>query len=72
MLQMTVTIHDQMWPQISITVSRDSWKNGRIVIQEKKTYDLAYGKLEEILHNQARPMMQELLDRHQRPGVGVR
>jgi hypothetical protein len=71
MLKMEINIHDELWPQIVLTVTRESYRNGKIVQQEKKTYDLAYGKLEEMLHNHARPMVQELLDRHQRSATGV-
>jgi hypothetical protein len=71
MLQMVVTVHDQQWPQITITITRDSYAHGKVAVQDKKQYDLAYVKLEEMLHNQARPMVQELLDRHQRNRVGV-
>ena len=66
MLRMEVTIHDQLWPQIVITVSRESFRQGKVVVQEKKMYDLTYVKLEEMLHNQARPMVEELISRHRK------
>lgn len=71
MLTLTLTVHDQLWPRITITVARDSWKTGKVVQQEKQQYDLAYGKVEEMLHNHARLLVQEILDRHQRSRVGV-
>lgn len=66
MLKLEVNIHDQQWPLITITVTRESYTQGRVVVQAKQQYDLAYVKLEEMLHNQARPMVEELVKRHQR------
>ena len=71
MLKLEVMIHDEMWPLVVMTVSRESFRTGKVVQQEKKPYDQVYIKLEEMLHNHARPMVQELLDRHQRSVTGV-
>jgi hypothetical protein len=71
MLKMEVTVHDEQWPLVTMTVIRESFRSGKVVLQEKKQYDLAYGKLEEMLHNQARPMVEEIVGRHQRTRVGV-
>lgn len=65
MLKLEVTIHDQLYPQIVITVSRESWKQGKVVLQAKQQYDLAYGKAEEMVHNALRPMVDELINQHQ-------
>ena len=69
MLKMEVIVHDQQWPLITLTVTRESFRNGKVVLQDKKQYDLAYGKLEEMLHNQARPLVEEIVSRHQRTNV---
>lgn len=70
MLKMEVIVHDQQWPQITMTVSRESFTQGKVVQQEKKQYDLAYVKLEEMLHNHAQRLVQELLYRHRVPQSG--
>ena len=66
MLRMEVVVHDQSWPQITLTVTRESFKEGKVVVQDRKQYDLAYVKLEEMLHNQGRKMVEEIISRHQR------
>lgn len=66
MLKLEVIIHDQQWPLITITASRESFERGKVVLQEKKQYDLSYGKAEEMCHNLLKPMVQELIERHQR------
>ena len=66
MLRMEVIVHDQLWPQLTIIVTRQSYRNGQIVQTEKKSYDLSYVKLEEMLHNHARPLVEEIISRHQR------
>lgn len=69
MLKLEVIIHDQQWPLITITASRESFERGKVVLQEKKQYDLAYGKAEEMCHNLLRPMVEELVKRHQHQTV---
>ena len=71
MLRMEITVHDQLWPQITITVSRESFASGRITQQAKIQYDLSYNKLEEMMHNNGQRLVQELVGRHQRSNAGV-
>lgn len=66
MLKLEVVIHDQLWPMVVVTTSRQSYGQGSIVQQSKQQYDLAYGKAEEMVHNALRPMVEELIKRHQR------
>lgn len=63
MLKLEITIHDQLWPMVVITAQRESYANGRLVFQEKVQYDLAYGKAENMVHNQLKPMVEELINR---------
>ena len=65
MLKLEVNIHDQVWPLVVITVTRQSYRQGQVVQQAKVQYDLAYGKFEEMLHNQGRLLVEELVSRHQ-------
>lgn len=66
MLKLEVVIHDQLWPQVVITTTRQSYGSGPIVQQAKQQYDLAHGKCEEMVANALRPMVEELIKRHQR------
>lgn len=62
-LKMDIIIHDQFWPQVSITVQRESMAAGRVVVQDKIQYDLAYGKAEVMIQNQLRIMIEEIVKR---------
>lgn len=66
MLKLEVVVHDQLWPMVTITVTRESFSQGRVVQQARQQYDLAYGKAEEMVHNALRPLVEELCKRHQR------
>ena len=65
MLKLELVVHDQVWPNLTITVSRESWTQGKVVQQAKVQYDLCYVKAEEMAHNALRPMIEELVKRHQ-------
>lgn len=64
MLKLEVVVHDQQWPMITITVTRESFTQGRVVQQDKKQYDLAYVKAEEMVHNNLQRLVSELISRH--------
>ena len=64
MLRLEVVLHDELWPQLTITVTRESFTSGKSFTQAKQQYDLAYGKAEEMVHNALRPLVQELINRH--------
>ena len=66
MLKLEVVVHDQLYPQLVITTSRESFERGMVVQQAKVQYDLGYGKAEEMVHNALRPMIEELIKRHHR------
>jgi hypothetical protein len=66
MLKLEFVAHDQQWPLITMTVTRESFNSGRVVVQEKKQYDLALVKAEEMFNNALRPLMQEIIARHKR------
>lgn len=66
MLKLEVVVHDQLFPQIVITVTRQSYGQGPIVQQARQQYDLSYGKAEEMVHNALKPMIEELISKHQR------
>lgn len=64
LLKLEFVVHDQQWPYLTMTVTRESWTQGRIVNQEKQQYDLALGKAEVMVANQLRPLIQEVITRH--------
>lgn len=69
MLRLELTVHDELWPQITMTLTRESFQQGRVVQQEKKQYDLALGKAEEMVGNHLRSMIQEIVSRHKSTAV---
>jgi hypothetical protein len=64
MLKLEFVVHDEMWPQLTMTVTRESFRTGRVVQQDKKQYDLALGKAEEMMNNNLRFVIQEIIARH--------
>jgi hypothetical protein len=64
MLRIEFTIHDQLWPMITMTCIRESFINGKVVQQEKKQYDLAEVKAQEMLNNHLRVAVNEIIARH--------
>jgi hypothetical protein len=70
MLRLELIVHDQQWPRITLTLTRQS-QGGPVVQQEKIQYDLAQGKAEEMVGNHLRRLISELLNRHQ-PSLPVR
>lgn len=64
MLKLEFVVHDQLWPTLVMTVSRESFVHGKIVQQEKKQYDLAEVKAQEMLNNHLRVVVNEIIARH--------
>jgi hypothetical protein len=71
MLKLEFVIHDQLWPNVTMTISRESFVQGKIVQQEKKQYDLALGKAEEMVNNHLRVLVNEIIARHKQSRVGA-
>jgi hypothetical protein len=71
MLKLELVIHDQLWPTLVMTISRESFVNGKVVQQEKKSYDLAEVKAQEMLNNHLRVLTNEIIGRH-KPSSGAR
>jgi len=57
------TIDDNHWPKLSITGQRVTTRGERAAFDQKMQYDLAYSQFENLLHNQLRPAIQELIER---------
>jgi hypothetical protein len=70
MLKLEFVVHDEQWPLITLTLTRESGQQGRVIQQEKKQYDLALVKAEEMLNNHVQRLVQEIIARH-KPRVGA-
>lgn len=65
MQQMHVTITDDRWPKLTIIIRRET-DSGPVVFQESFQYDGAYTQFEAALHNQLRPMVEQIIKRRKR------
>ena len=58
-----LTIDDIDFPKLKISGVRTGTTGDRSVFTLKQQYDLAYGAFENLLHNQLRPAVNEIVDR---------
>jgi hypothetical protein len=65
-MKLEFVVNDTQWPMIALTVTRESWAGQRVVVQEKKQYDLAEVAAQGMLQNALRPLMQEIISRHKK------
>jgi hypothetical protein len=63
MVRMEVTIDDRQWPKLSLLINRTGLSGQRTVHTRQFQYDGAYSQFENDLHNQLRPMIDELVKR---------
>ena len=61
--RLTITIDDNFWPKLHIAGDRVSSTGDRVAFDEKQTYDLAYTAFENTVHNQLRPLVEEIIRR---------
>jgi hypothetical protein len=71
MLKLEFVVHDQLWPNLTLTVMRESFAQGKVAQTEKKQYDLALGKAEEMMNNHLRILVNEIIARHKQSRVGA-
>lgn len=64
--RLSISIDDTMWPKLHIAGERLHSDGSRSVFDERQQYDLAYGAFENLLHNQLRPLVEDLLKRRNR------
>ena len=57
------TIDDTQWPKLSIAGTRVGTQGGKTVFDQRVQYDLAYSQFENLVHNQLRPAVQEIIER---------
>ena len=57
------TIDDTQWPKLHITGQRVSTTGAKTAFDKRDQYDLAYSQFENLVHNQLRPAVQELIER---------
>lgn len=63
MTRITLTIDDSLWPKLHIAGERVGAQGQRTAFDQKVQYDLSYTQFENLVHNQLRPAVQELIDR---------
>lgn len=63
LVRLSLSIDDQQWPKLHIAGERIDASGGRVAFDHKQQYDLAYGAFENTLHNQLRPLVNELIER---------
>lgn len=61
--RITLTIDDQTWPKLHIAGDRVGHTGTRTAFEQKVLYDQAYLQFENLMHNQLRPAVQEIIDR---------
>jgi len=66
-IQITLTISDEKWPILTAVATRSSLSGSPAAVKETQQFDLAYGKFENLLHNQLRPAVDELIRRNKGP-----
>jgi hypothetical protein len=63
LVRLSLSIDDQQWPKLHIAGERVDASGGRVAFDDKMQYDLAYTRFENTLHNQLRPLVQEIIER---------
>lgn len=58
-----LTIDDTQWPKLHISGVRENTQGSKTVFDQKVFYDQAYLQFENVLHNQLRPLVEELIQR---------
>jgi hypothetical protein len=66
MLKLELVVNEEQWPTIVMTLTRESFNAGRVVVQERKQYDLAEVKAQEMVNNALSRLMQEIIGRRKR------
>lgn len=61
--RVTFTIDDDLWPKLKIVGERMTDRGDRIAFIERAQYDLAYSQFENLVHNQLRPAVQQIIER---------
>jgi hypothetical protein len=63
MVKLEVSIDDQKWPKLKMTLTRTDINGQKHVLQNERQYDGAYSQFENDLHNHLRPMIEQLVKR---------
>lgn len=61
--RLTLTIDDNHWPKLHIAGARESTQGEKFAFDQKVLYDQAYLQFENLLHNQLRPLVDEIIRR---------
>jgi hypothetical protein len=63
MVRLEVVIDDQQWPKLKLVALRTDLNGQRTAVTKVILYDQAYNQFEGDLHNQLRPMVDQLINR---------
>ena len=63
MTRLEVSIDDQQWPKLKLVVLRMDLNGQKTALTKTVLYDQAYNQFESDLHNQLRPMVEQLINR---------
>lgn len=61
--RLQLTIDDTQWPKLHISGSREDSQGGKVAFDQKVFFDQAYLQFENLLHNQLRPLVEEIIKR---------
>lgn len=61
--RITLTIDDTSWPKLHIAGLREGTQGDKVTFDQKIIFDQAYLQFENLLHNQLRPLVDELIRR---------
>jgi hypothetical protein len=61
--RITLAIDDQSWPKLHISGERVGATGNRTAFEQKVQYDQAYMQFENLVHNQLRPVVTEIIER---------
>jgi hypothetical protein len=63
MVRMEVVIDDTKWPKLRIVIQRSTLNGTKTGFTREHLYDTSYSQFENDLHNNLRPMVEELVAR---------
>ena len=63
MVRLEVSIDDSLWPKLKFIAFRTDLNGQKTAVTKTILYDQAYNTFEGDLHNQLRPMVEQLINR---------
>jgi hypothetical protein len=63
MVRLELSIDDAQWPKLKLIALRTDLNGQKTAVTKTILYDQAYNQFESDLHNQLRPMVEQLINR---------